>query len=133
MLLWAIAGVCPLQSLVGVLKILFPCYLSIRPSCYFYSHVLLQNCFFFFGIRLLVCPCAIFTNLLVAFSFVILESPVLSTLLEPVSVSFKSPFFRHLLIHFFKLNCQICLLFCFGLFIPTYSCALLSQFLCLSL
>ena len=77
--------------------------------------------FDFLFTRLLVFPRAFSTNLLVDFSLFIFESPVLSALLHPVSVSFKSHFFRqYLLVYLFKLYCQTCSLFCFSLFIPTY-------------
>ena len=72
-----------------------------------------------FCIHLLICPLVFCADLLVKFSFVILEHSVLFVLLEPVS--FNSPFFRqYLLIYLFHLYFQTCLLFCFGLFIPTY-------------
>ena len=76
-------------------------------------------CFLF--ISLLVCPCAFFTYFLVEYSFFILECQVLSVLLDSVSVSFKSLFFRQYLpIYLPELYCSICLLFCFCLF-RTYS------------
>ena len=86
-----------------------------------------------------MCPRAFPINLLVEFHFVILERPVLVVLLDPVSVSFKSPFFRQtLLICLFQLYFQTCLLFCFFhldilpcFFLP-WHLRLLLQFLYLS-
>ena len=84
----------------------------------FYSKVVLLP-----FIRLLVWSPSFSLNLLFEFSLVILETPVLIVLLDPVSVSFKSPFFRqYLSIYLFMLYCQTCLLFCFGLFISKYPC-----------
>ena len=73
---------------------------------------LTRESFFFRCIWLLVCAHAFSSYLWVEFSFFILECFVLFVLLDPVSVSFKSPFFW--------LYYQTFLLFWFGLFIPTY-------------
>ena len=74
--------------------------------------------FCFIRIRLLVCLCAFSTHFFLEFSFVILEVPVLSLLLDPVPVSFESSFIRqYLLIYLFQANFQTCLQFYFGLFI----------------
>ena len=80
--------------------------------------------FCFFCIRLLICPRAFSSWSLVDFSLVILEWPVLIVLLDPVSVSFKSPFFRqYLLIYIFKLHFKICqqICICFFLILPIFS------------
>ena len=101
---------------------IFSCYLSIQLSFMFF----LFPCFTpkLFCFRFLVCPRVFCTDLLVEFSFVILENLVLIVLLEPSAVSFESPFFhQYLFIYFFKLHFQTCQLFCFGLFI-------LSKFTC---
>ena len=55
--------------------------------CSFYSRILLQNCVVRFTSGLLICPRAFSTDLLVGFSFFILEY-VLFILLDSVSVSF---------------------------------------------
>ena len=55
--------------------------------------------------------CFLCIRLLVEFSFVILECPVLIISLDPVSVYFKSPFCQYLLIYLFKLPYKICQLF----------------------
>ena len=101
-----IPGVYPPQSLPRVFAILFPCYLSIRSFCYvFLFPYLTPKLFCFHCIQLLVCPRAVSTYLLVEFSFFILKCLVLIVLLDPVSVSFKSPFFRqYLLFYLFKFH-----------------------------
>ena len=79
--------------------------------------------FCFLWIWFLVCPLAFFTYLLIEFSFVIFEGPVLFILLDSVQVSFDSPIFcQGPLIYLCKLFFQTCLQFCFGLFIPIYPC-----------
>ena len=61
--------------------------------------------FCFLCTQFLVCPRAFSTYLLVEFPFFILECFVLIVFLDPVSVSFKFPFFRqYLLIYLFKLK-----------------------------
>ncbi len=101
----------------------FSSYLSIRPFCYVLSLFphFTPKLFCFLCIRLLVCTRSFPTNLLVEFSFVILECPDLFLLLDLVSVSFKSLFFRqYLLIYSFKLHHQTCQRFCF-VFYPNIS------------
>ena len=98
-------GICLPRGLLQILVILFfLCYCSIRPSCYVLS---LPKCYpkiiCFFWIRLLICPCAFFTDLLIEFSLITFEGSVLLVLLDPVPVSFESHFFRqYLLIYFFQ-------------------------------
>ena len=82
-----------------ILDSLFLYYLSIRSFCYilfipiFYSQIVL------FPLHLVV---GISPNLLVEFSFVISECLILFLLLDPVSVTFKSPFFRNIFWFFFS-------------------------------
>ena len=117
-----IPDVFPLQRLFRVLVINFVYYLSI------WSWVIniLFPCFtpkffYFLCICLLISSCA-FSNPLVGFSFIILVWPVFFALFDPVTVSFKSPFFRqYLLIYLYKFFWQTCL-FCLGPFILTYTC-----------
>ena len=76
--------------------------------------------FCFICIRLLVCPRAFSTDLLVEFSFVIFECPVLIILLAAVLVSFKLPFFfQCMIINLFKSYCQSW--WCFS-FLNTSTC-----------
>ena len=88
----------------------------------FSSHILLQNCFFFLSVYLLVCPRSFSTYMSVKFAFVILECPVLFALLDPFSVSFKPSFIRQyfFFIYLMKLYGPTCLLFRFGCFILIY-------------
>ena len=115
--------------------------------CYFSSYrKFTPNLFCLFCIWLLVCSRSISTYL-AEFSFVILERPFLFELLDPVSVSFISPFFReYLWINLFILYLQTCLQFCFfsvtnfkhfhlSIFLCfpfSFAFSLLSQFLYLS-
>ena len=88
------------QDLLPVLLILFSCYLSTR---FFYSvlSVLLSRSKVILFL-LLIYPSDFSTDLLVEFHFVILEGPVLFMLLDPVPISFESPFFANcFLIYFF--------------------------------
>ena len=60
---------------------------------------------------LFYCPRGFFFDLLTEFSFVILEGPFLSVLLDPVPTSFESLFIhQYILIYFFQLYYQSCLL-----------------------
>ena len=69
----------------------------------------------------LLCLRAFSIYFLVQFSFVLLECPILFAVLNSISLSFKSPFFRqYLLIYLFKLHCQTRQVFCFVFFIPIY-------------
>ena len=96
-------------------------YSSNRPFGYiFFVPIFTQKLFCFLYIWSLVCPRAFSSYLLVTFSFVILECPVLFLWLDPVSISFKSLFFhQYPLIYLFKLYSQACQLFSIGLYIPT--------------
>ena len=67
-----------------------PFYISIMVFLFPYF---ILKLFGFFWICLLVCPCTLATNLLVEFSFVILECPIMFVLLDPIPISFVSPFF----------------------------------------
>ena len=68
----------------------------------------------FLCIWLLICPRAFPIDLLVEFSFVIFERPLLFVLLDPVPVFFEFSFFHQ---YFFYLSLQVAfLLFCFGPF-----------------
>ena len=61
--------------------------------CWLRSHILLQNCFASFAFILLICFNAFSPYLLVEFSFVVLECPVLSVFFGPISVfSFANTF-----------------------------------------
>ena len=113
-------------------RVIYPIDLSVMSFLFSY---LTPELFGFLYTQLLICsPFAIYK---LKFSFVILESPVLFVLLDPVSVSL---FRQYLLINLFKLYCKSYLLLCFDFFIPPYPCAfflpkhfhLLSQFLYLS-
>ena len=131
--LWVIAGILLPHNLVRVVVIIFHViYLFGLSVKLFLFPYFTQKLFCFLCIRLLVCPCAFYSILLLQFSFVILESLVLIVLIDTVSVSFKSPFCRpYLLIYVFKLYCQICSLFCLifsSQCIPVFS--LLSTFAC---
>ena len=67
----------------------------------------------FFCIRLLECFIVIF-QLLIEFSFIVLECPILSVLFYPLSISLQSSFFcQYFLVYFLKLNCKffLCCLF----------------------
>ena len=103
MLLWAIPGVLSPHVLFRVLVILFPCYLSIRPFWCVLSVPTFYSSFLSYAS---VCWYVLVHNssyLLVEFSFVILESPILLVLFTSVLLSFTSPFFRqYLLIYLFK-------------------------------
>ena len=54
--------------------------------------------FYFFCFRLLICLCTFYTNLLVEFSFIILECSVLLGLFDPTPVLYESSFFRQYLL-----------------------------------
>ena len=115
------SGILSSQGLSSNACSYFSCYLSHWSFSYilsvliFYSKIVLFLC-----IRLLVNPHAFPTYWLVNFSFIILECPVLFVLLVPVSVSFKPLIFlQYILINRSKMYCPTCLLFGFGLFIPT--------------
>ena len=101
-----ILPVFPLGGHFQVLIILFLCYLSIRPFI-FYTQIVLHPLHAVAGLSL-----GILHLILDEFFFyVILECPVLFALPDPVSLSFKPPFFRqYLLIYHFKLYCQTSLL-----------------------
>ena len=71
-------------------------------------------------IRLLVRPRAVFTYLLVEFSFVTLESLVLIKLFDPDLVSFKSLFFRQYIFFIFSSCIARLVWYFFGFFIPKY-------------
>ena len=103
------------ESLEFFFHVIYPFSLFV-PFAHFTSKV-----FRFLCIRLL-CPCAFFSYLLVEFSFVTLESPVLTVMLVPVSISFKYSFFW-----FIPSNCIVRFVCCF---LPKHFC--LSQFLYLS-
>ena len=97
-------------------------YLSIRTIfsisiMFFLFPYFTPKLFCFLCIPLVVCPCRYFTNFLVEFSFIILECSVLFIFIELVPVSFEFPFFRqYLLIYFFQLYSQTCLLLSFLVF-----------------
>ena len=126
------SGVYPPHSLLWLLVILISCCLStfevfmlllkefqfLETFCYilpvrkFNS----KNVVFFLFPLLLIYPYAFFTYLLADFSFLILEYPVL---LDPVPVSFKSPFLLTMSFDLsLKLHRRICLLSCFWLSVP---------------
>ena len=68
----------------------------------------------FSWIRLLVCFSVISSQLLIEFSFIVLECLVLSVLFYPLSISLSSSFFRqYFLVYFLKLYCKffLCCLF----------------------
>ena len=100
------------------------------PSPYFTPKLLR-----FFYPCLLICFGIFSTNLLVEFSFVILEFSVLFILFDPVQIPLESSFFRqYLLIYFLQLYSQTCLQLCFWrLFFPLGSWVpLFKQFLSMS-
>ena len=124
------------ESNLGVFKFLqffFSCYSSIQPFCCVLSffHILFQN------YLVLVCFCALSNNLLVEFSSVILESPVLLALFDPIPVLFESFFFRQYhFIYFFQRGCQPWLQLSFRwvaiffTFLTSFACR--SYFICFS-
>ena len=118
-LLFVNPGVCPPRGLLQDLVILFYAIYPLAQSVMFFLFpYLATKLFFIFCIRLLICPRAFSTYLLVEFSFVILGDPVLVVLFDSILVSLQCPFFRpYLWIYFFQLYCQSCLLLFFGLFI----------------
>ena len=75
--------------------------------------------FGFSCIRLLIFFSVISSHLLVEFSFVVLECPVLFVLSYPLSISLKSSFFRHYFhVYFLKLYCYFflcCLILFFSI------------------
>ena len=85
------------------------------PSPYFTPKL-----FCFFCLRLLNCLFAVSINLLVEFSFIILECPVLLVLFDPVPVPFEcSLIHQYILNNFFQSHCQTSLQFSFcGLLFP---------------
>ena len=118
MLVLAIPGVCLLQGLRRVLIILFHIIHSIGLFVMFFLFPYFNPKLFCF-IYVLVYLHEFSTYLVVEFSFVILEFPVLFVLLDSVLVSFKSSFYHeYLLIYLFKFYRQIFLLFSFDIFIP---------------
>ena len=90
--------------------------------------------FYFLCLWLLVCPCTFFTNLLVEFSFIILEGSILFVLFEPVPVSFESPFFHQYPFisssHIVRLVWCVVLVISFQLILMCF--AFLSSFACCS-
>ena len=93
---------------------------------FFLFPYLSQNCFASFASRSrLVYPRAFYINLLVEFSVIFWECPVLFVLLQPASVYFVPPFFHlYLLIYFSQLYYQTYfMLSCFGRFITRYPSA----------
>ena len=121
-LLWAISGVFLPRGLLRVLVILFSCYLSIRPFSYVVSVPI-----FYFKMALIPfnpvvdLPTCILHQLNGNVFVCYFWNMFFVVLLDFVSILFKFSFFRqYLLIHLFKLDCQICPLFCFDLFSPKY-------------
>ena len=91
--------------------------LIVHAIMFFLFPYLTLELFYSLCIQLLVWLSALSINLLVEFSFIILECSVLFILLDPVLVSFKSLFFcLYLLIYLFLLNCKTCLMFLFRSF-----------------
>ena len=83
----------PLLGLLQVLLVLLSYCLSIQPFRYvFWLPYFNPKSFGFFGIRLLVCFCVIPSQLLIKFSFFVLECSVLSLLFYPLSISLISLF-----------------------------------------
>ena len=112
-------GVSRLGGFLQVLAILFSCYLSIRSSCYVLSVPI--PCFCFLCFQLFICLWAFSIDLLVNFSFAILEDPVLLALFDSIPVSFEYPFFRqYILLYLFQLYCQSCMLLSFFFFFYSF-------------
>ena len=85
----------PLWGLLQVLVIHFYVIYLFGPSIMFFLFLYLTSTLFgFLFILLLICPCVLFTVLLVEFSFLILESTFLFVLLYLVLPSFESLFFN---------------------------------------
>ena len=98
---------------LSIMFYLFPCF-TLEVFC-------------FVCVCLLVYLLAFSTNLLAEFSLVTSECPVVFLLLDPVSVSFESPFFRqYLMIYLLKFYFQTWLLLFF--IIPTYLCGIFPPF-----
>ena len=111
---WVIQCVFLLWDLPRVL-VLLSYRLSIQPFRYAFSVAIFSSKIIVFsGVWLLVCFCVLPSQLLIHFSFVVLECPVLSVLFYPLSVFLLSSFFRQkLLVYFHKLYCYFfsCCLF----------------------
>ena len=129
-------GVSSLSPHKSSFKLLF--ILSVFLLCSFCSHIFPLKFLFLLHLVVNFSLCTLYQNGRI---FFILEGSVLFELLDPVLVSFKSPFlWQYLLIYLFKLYGQTSLLFYFGPFIPIYPHVfflpkhfhLLSQFLYLS-
>ena len=90
----------------------------------FRFHNLIQNCFVSFASDFFfIYPCALSTNLLVEFSFVVLECPFLYCLTLSRYL-LESPFFcQYHLDYFFLLCCRTRWLSVWDLFPPLNSCA----------
>ena len=100
-----------------VLYVIHPFGISVM---FFLFSYFTQKLFCFLYIQLLVFTRSFSTDLLVEFSFVISECPILLVLHDNVEISFESPFFcLYLYIYLFMLHCQILLLFCSGFLIPS--------------
>ena len=120
---WVNRYVFPLSSLLRALLILLSYCLSIRPfRNVFRLPYFSPKSFDFLCIRLLVCFRVISSQLLVEFSFVALEFPVLSVFFYPLSISLiflSSTVFSGL---FLLVVLFVCFFLCFlFLFVPTYS------------
>ena len=88
----------PSSSSCNILYVIYPFCISVMFFLFLY---LTPN-----RIILLICSCLFSTDMLVEFSFVILEGPILFVLFDPFSGSFEHSFFhQYLLIYFFLLCC----------------------------
>ena len=111
----------------------------IHSPCFFGCHIFSPKSFGLFYIRLLVCFGVTPSQILIEFSFVVLECPVLSVLFYPLSISFNHPFFgQYFPVYFLKLYCyfprDICSFFPListPLFLIIRAC-LCSFFICVS-
>ena len=115
---WINRRVFPLLGLLRALLILlFYC------LCFWLPYFSPES-FGLFCIWLLICFRVISSQLLIEFSFVVLECPVLSILFFPKSISLYSLdiylFLQYFLVYFFKLNCYF-FLSCLFPFVQTYS------------
>ena len=96
---------------IQVFTILLLCCLSIGPFCFimFFYHILLQNCFVSFASD---CSCAFPTDLVVEFSFVILENPILFELLFLIRYLLRLPSSASIF-GFISSHCIFILICCF--------------------
>ena len=93
---WVDWRVYPLSGFLWVLLVLLSLFIHSAISLYFWLPYFSQKSFGFFGIRLLAYFYVMPSKLLIEFFFfVVLECPVLFILYHPLSISLKSPFFRH--------------------------------------